>query len=187
MIEGARLAASLDVDTLILEGSGACVPPVEADATVCIVGDPGDALGALGPYRLLRADLVLAMRDAPPELAQLSAAPVLRARLEPEPAEELPPDARVAFFSTGAGACAGLDPLVSSRNLARRAELAEDLARAERERCDVYLTELKAAAIDTVAVHARRAGARVVFVRNRVVADGADLDALLAGLGAGDG
>ena len=41
----------------------------------------------------------------------------------------------------------------------------------------MYLTELKAAAIDTVAVHARRAGARVVFVRNRVVArDDADLD-----------
>ena len=33
----------------------------------------------------------------------------------------------------------------------------------------MFLTELKAAAIDTVAVHARRAGARVVFVRNRVV------------------
>jgi hypothetical protein len=76
--------------------------------------------------------------------------------------------------------------VVSSRNLARRAALAEDLDRAEREGCDVYLTELKAAAIDTVAVYARAAGARVVFVRNRVVADGADLDGALAGLaGAG--
>ena len=87
---------------------------------------------------------------------ELSAAPVVRVRLEPEPAEEIPAGARVAFFSTGAGEPAGLEPVVTSRNLARRAALEEDLARAEQERCDVYLTELKAAAIDTVAVHARR-------------------------------
>ena len=33
----------------------------------------------------------------------------------------------------------------------------------------MYLTELKAAAIDTVAVCARREGARVAFIRNRPV------------------
>ena len=38
-----------------------------------------------------------------------------------------------------------------------------------RERCDVYLTELKAAAVDTVAVRARAEGARVIFLRNRPV------------------
>ncbi len=185
MVEGARLAASLEgVDTLILEGSGACVPPIEADATVCIVGEPADALDALGPYRLLRADLVLAMRDAPPELVELSPAPVVRVRLEPEPAEPLPDGAKAAFFSTGAGDPAGIEPVVTSRNLARRPALEEDLARAQEERCDVYLTELKAAAIDTVAAHARRTGARVVFVRNRVVSDDADLDEQLARLAA---
>jgi cyclic 2,3-diphosphoglycerate synthetase len=185
MVEGARLAATLEgVDALILEGSGACVPPIAPDATVCVVGDPADAIQALGPYRLLRADLVLAMRDVPAALVELSPAPVVRVRLEPEPAEEIPAGARVAFFSTGPGDCAGLEPAVVSRNLARRAALDDDLARAAREGCDVYLTELKAAAIDTVAVHARRAGARVVFVRNRVTADDADLDDLLAGLGA---
>jgi len=184
MVAGARLAAGIEgVDTLILEGSGACVPPVEADATVCVVGDPDDALAALGPYRLLRADLVLAMRGAPAALRALCDCPVVETRLVPEPAEELPAGARVAFFSTGAGECAGVDPVVVSRNLARRGALAEDLARAEEEGCDLYLTELKAAAIDTVAAHARRAGARVVFVRNRVVAEGADVGALLAGLG----
>ena len=182
MVAGARLAASLEVDTLILEGSGACVPPVEAHATVCVVGDPADAVGALGPYRLLRADLVLAMREVPPEVEELAGGQVVRVGLEPEPAEAIPADARVAFFSTGTGEPAGLDPVVMSSNLARRAALADDLDRAEREGCDVYLTELKAAAIDTVAAHARGTGARVVFVRNRVVSDDADLDDLLAGL-----
>ena len=42
--------------------------------TVCVVGDPRDALEALGPYRLLRADLVLAMREVPAELARARAA-----------------------------------------------------------------------------------------------------------------
>src|SRR5688572_6304110 len=157
MVEGARLAAELeDVDALILEGSGACVPPVEADATVCIVGEPADALEALGPYRLLRADLVLAMRDAPQALAELAPGPVVRVRLQPEPAEPLPEGARTAFFSTGvAGDLDGVEPVVTSRNLARRKALEDDLAEAQKEGCDVYLTELKAAAIDMVASHAR--------------------------------
>jgi cyclic 2,3-diphosphoglycerate synthase len=185
MVEGARMAAALDdVDTLILEGSGACVPPVEADATVCVVGDPADALEALGPYRVLRSDLVLAMRDVPEELDRLCPGRVVRAWLAPEPAEEIPDDARVAFFSTSEGEIGGVRPVVASANLARRGALAEDLATAENGGCDVYLTELKAAAIDTVAVHARRVGARVVFVRNRLLSDDPDLDELLAGLAA---
>jgi hypothetical protein len=60
-----------------------------------------------------------------------------------------------------------VEPVVASANLARRSALAADLDRAAAERCDVYLTELKAAAIDTVAVRARAEGARVIFVRSR--------------------
>jgi predicted GTPase len=74
---------------------------------------------------------------------------------------------------------AGLEPVVASSNLARREALGADLDRAAAEGCDVYLTELKAAAIDTVAMHARREGARVVFVRNRPVGVDGDLDAAL--------
>jgi len=60
-------------------------------------------------------------------------------------------------------------PVLVSTNLARRAALAEDLDRATAEGAGVYLTELKAAAIDPVAMRARREGARVVFIRNRPV------------------
>jgi predicted GTPase len=67
---------------------------------------------------------------------------------------------------------------VASDNLARRAALAADVDRAAGEGCDVWLTELKAAAIDTVARRALDEGARVVFVRNRPVGDGLD-DALV--------
>jgi flavin-dependent dehydrogenase len=103
----------------------------------------------------------------------------VRFELRPEPVEPLPADARVALFTTAVGPWEGLDPAVASANLARRSLLDGDLDRARAERCDVYLTELKAAAIDTVAMHARRDGARVVFVRNRPVGIGADLDAEL--------
>jgi cyclic 2,3-diphosphoglycerate synthetase len=175
---GAALAASLAPDALIFEGSGACVPAVEVDRTVCLAG-PG-ALDALGAYRLLRANLALVGEAVDAEaVARVCPGRVLRFELRPEPAEPLPDGARVALFSTGLGRPDGLEPVVASANLARRDALAEDLERAARERCDVYLTELKAAAIDTVAERARSEGARVVFLRNRPVGLDSDLDAAL--------
>jgi predicted GTPase len=88
----------------------------------------------------------------------------------------------VALFTTGAERCQDVEPVLVSTNLARRDVLAADLERAATEGCDVYLTELKAAAIDTVAVEARRRGAHVAFVRNRPVGLDGDLDAALVKL-----
>jgi cyclic 2,3-diphosphoglycerate synthetase len=159
---GAALAAALpEVGALIFEGSGSCIPPVEVDRSVCVIG-PG-VPQPLRRYALLRAQLLLAHEDAdaPPE--------AVRFALRAEPAEPLPDGARVALFTTGATAVDDVEPVVSSANLARRGALTADLERARSERCDVYLTELKAAAIDTVARHAEQHGARVVFVRNRPV------------------
>lgn len=175
---GAQLAASLEPDALILEGSGSCIPPVEADVTVCIVGAHAD-LSGLGIYPLLRSDLALLMGDQPPEEFPCRA---LRCRLEIEPVEPPPGDARLAFFTTGAPSVDSLDPVVASTALARRAELERDLDRAAAERCDVYLVEIKAAAIDTVAVRAEREGARVIFLRNRPIALDGDLDSELLDL-----
>jgi cyclic 2,3-diphosphoglycerate synthase len=159
---GAALAAALPaVGALIFEGSGSCIPPVEVDRTVCVIG-PGEP-EPMADYALLRAQLLLAHENAvAPEGA-------LRFTLRPEPAEPLPDGARVALFTTGAPACDGVAPLVASTNLARRSALAADMERAAAESCDLYLTELKAAAIDTVARHAAERGARVVFLRNRPV------------------
>ena len=164
--EGAALAAWLQPGLIVFEGSGSCIPPVEVDRTVCIVGPGGPE--PLSDYRLLRADLVLSHEAA--------AAPpgALRFELRPEPAEPLPERARVALFTTGAPWCDGVEPVVASTNLARREALAGDLDRAVTEGCDVWLTELKAAAIDTVATRARSEGVRVAFVRNRPVGDGLD-------------
>ena len=168
--QGAALAASLGPGCLIFEGSGSCVPPVQVDRTLCIAG-AGEAEPMSG-YALLRADLVLAREGAPAPPGALAL------ELCPESTEPLPDNARVALFTTGAEDCRGIEPVVVSTNLARRSALAGDLDRAVAERCDVWLTELKAAAIDTVAMRARAEGAQVVFVRNQPVGDGLD-EALL--------
>ena len=59
---GVTTANGLGGDFTILEGSGAALPPVHADATALVVpaGVPHEYVrGYLGPYRLLLADLVL--------------------------------------------------------------------------------------------------------------------------------
>ncbi|HEX2236201.1 MAG TPA: 2,3-diphosphoglycerate synthetase [Actinomycetota bacterium] len=60
--EGVEIANGLPGDITLLEGSGAAIPPVDADATVLVV--PASAsddhiAGYFGPYRLLLADLVV--------------------------------------------------------------------------------------------------------------------------------
>jgi len=160
---GGALAASLEPDAIVFEGSGACIPPVEVDRTVCILG--AGRPEPFAEYRLARADLVLAAEGAPDPPAGS-----LPFSLEAEPLEAVPEDARVAVFTTGGTRVRGIpEPVLSSTSLARRGALAAELERAAAERCDVYLTELKAAAIDTVAPRARAEGARVVFIRNRPV------------------
>ena len=174
MVEAAELGAALARGALLLEGSGSCIPPVAADRTVCVVGSR--SIDGLDSYRVLRADLCLTFADV--DCPGRS----IRIALRPEPAAPVPQGARVAAFTTRAERCEGVDPVVSSRNLSSRAALAADLDRAVAERCDVYLTELKAAAIDTVAARAREVGARVIFLRNRPVGVDADLDAALLDL-----
>jgi cyclic 2,3-diphosphoglycerate synthetase len=199
--EGVKLALEEDPGIVVLEGSGAALPSVAVDRTVCATGAtraPVDALSYLGPLRLLRSDLVTVFgaralaADARHDLVRRLAEWVPREAIvlcdmEPEPAEPVPPDARVACFTTSqplaerdqreALARHGVAPRHWSANLARRRALEQDVEDALRDGCDLFLTELKAAAIDVVATRAATAGARVVFLRNRPVAiEGESLD-----------
>src|SRR5207253_981951 len=61
---GVELANARPEELVIFEGSGTAVPPVHADATVCVVSALGASdqellLGYLGAYPLLLADLVV--------------------------------------------------------------------------------------------------------------------------------
>ncbi|HWL65497.1 MAG TPA: 2,3-diphosphoglycerate synthetase [Actinomycetota bacterium] len=60
--EGVALANDLPGDLLILEGSGAAIPPVHADATIVVLPAHVDLeylRGYMGPYRLLLSDLAV--------------------------------------------------------------------------------------------------------------------------------
>ena len=91
---------------------------------------------------------------------------------------------RVAFFSTATPASADLladhlrdaheaDVTLVSTDLAGRAALRDAVAAAA-DRADVFLTEIKAAAVDVVAEAAARMGKELVFCDNEPVAAAVD-------------
>jgi cyclic 2,3-diphosphoglycerate synthetase len=166
--DGARLAASLDPDLVVFDGSGASLPPVAADARILVVNGAHDVRAGLNAYRVLVSDIVVdtggADRDAIAEIADL---PVVSAELRLEPMKPLG-GRRTAVFTTGPAPTDGLDTEVVhvSRDLANRDALRAELETLEAE---VYLVELKAAAIDVVAETALARGAEVVLAANEVV------------------
>jgi cyclic 2,3-diphosphoglycerate synthetase len=175
VLAGAALAAERKPDIVVFDGSGAAIPPVAADARVLVAHD---VTSGLNPYRVLVSDLVLTMDDGVAEQARsLTAAPVLQFDLRLRPVTPLD-GRRTAVFTTGPAPVDHLDADVVhvSRNLARRDLLGAELGGLDAE---VFLVEIKAAAIDVVAEAALERGAEVVFADNEVVADGLD-DALLA-------
>jgi cyclic 2,3-diphosphoglycerate synthetase len=173
VLGGARLAATCAPDVVVFDGSGAAIPPIATDARILVAHD---LESGLNPYRALISDLVLAMDEGVVEAAGMLGVPALLFELRLRPAQPLAGRA-VAVFTTGAAPLDHLDGVVfSSRNLADRDLLWRDLEAVD---ADVYLVELKAAAIDLVAETAAARGAEVVFADNEVVAPGLD-DALLA-------
>src|SRR5205823_4829591 len=56
VLEGARLAESLEPDLVVFDGSGAAIPPIAADARILVAHD---LESGLNPYRALISDLVL--------------------------------------------------------------------------------------------------------------------------------
>jgi cyclic 2,3-diphosphoglycerate synthetase len=63
---GVAVANGRPEPLVLLEGSGRCIPPVHADATVLVApatADPELLVGYLGAYRLLLSDLLVATMD----------------------------------------------------------------------------------------------------------------------------
>ena len=170
---GARLAAEREPNVVVFDGSGAAIPPIAADRRILVVGPGQDATEFLNPYRVLISDLVLVLGAAPLEpIRALKSVPVIPFDLRLRPLEPLR-GRRVAVFTAGPARIDHLDAEVvdMSANLANRARLRQDLARVD---ADVYLVELKAAAIDVVAEVAAERGVEVVLAANDVVSDELD-------------
>jgi cyclic 2,3-diphosphoglycerate synthase len=169
--------------------------------------DPGLVAGYLGAYRILLADLVVLTGCEEPlvtraGLGRLREAiaevrpdvPVLATVFRVDPAE--PVDGRrVALFSTAPEEVHerirrhlekehGAEVALVSGNLSNRERLRADLESDEAASAEVYLVEIKAAAIDVVAEAASERGIDVVFAQNAVLpAEGeGDVDAALRDL-----
>jgi cyclic 2,3-diphosphoglycerate synthase len=187
--DGAALAASLGPELVVFDGSGAALPPIAAGARVLVVGvhqDPLVATGYLNAYRHRLADLVVLTSGddavARERLRGLSRAlvregvAVVATVLRPRP---LAPVAgrRVAFFGTAPAVANeatamhlrethGAEVVAVSGALADRPTLRAELSRVQ---ADVFVVELKAAAIDMVAEEAAERGVELVLVANDVV------------------
>ena len=173
VLEGSRVAGQFDPELLVFDGSGAALPPVEADARILVTNGGHDARAGLNAYRVLVSDLLVDTGGADRDVIRsISDVPVVAAELRLRPSEPLL-GRRTAVFTTGPAPTDGLDAEIVyvSRNLARRDALREELERVE---ADVYLVELKAAAVDVVAEAALARGADVVLAANDVVS--AELD-----------
>jgi cyclic 2,3-diphosphoglycerate synthetase len=187
--DGAAVGGGGAPAVVVFDGSGAALPPIAADRTVVVVGghqDPRVATGYLNAYRLLCADVVLvtmAEEGAPWEAVYDGVArgtragtPVVATTLHPRPLESVR-DRSVAYFCAAPVEAhdrlrAHLEEAHGARvvhvsgNLADRPALHAELAGVS---ADVYLVELKAAAVDVVAEAALDRGAEVVLAANDVV------------------
>jgi cyclic 2,3-diphosphoglycerate synthetase len=172
VVEGARLAADRSPDVVVFDGSGAAIPPVAVGARILVAHD---LEAGLNPYRALVSDLVLTMDDGVAAAAEELGRRAIRFDLQLRVVEPLA-GRRAAVFTTGSARVDHLDEVVfTSRNLSDRERLRRDLDGLD---ADVYVVELKAAAIDLVAEVAASRGVDVVPACNDVVAPGLD-DAIL--------
>lgn len=202
VVEGARLADTLDARILILEGSGAALPPVKVDAAILIAGahQPRDHVsGFFGTYRLLICDLVvLAMCEEPmatqkmveekiADIAEIRpGVRVVRTVFRPRPIE--PIESQTVFFASTAPPAmmdrlsqfleeeSGCRVVGSSPHLSNRPLLRADIEASPEFDC--MLTELKAASVDVATEFARQMGKRVVYCDNEPVVVGEAPEAL---------
>jgi cyclic 2,3-diphosphoglycerate synthetase len=202
-----EVANAASPDLILLEGSGAAIPPVAADATILVVGGatkPEDLHAPLWPYRLLLADLVVTTMASEPTvstqaLSALSSSIDELARgvaqvktvFRPAPRESVV--GRSVFYATTAPVAAGgsirghLEEAHGARvvgishHLADRSALETDLDQAEGT-YEVLVTELKAAAVDVATRKALEAGAAVVYADNLPVSVDGDLSSQITAL-----
>jgi len=188
VLEGARVAADLAPDLVVFDGSGAALPPIATDRTIAVVGghqSPAVAAGYLNAFRLLLADVVVVtMAEAGSEWERTyeavktvvpSKVDVVPTVLRPRPMTSVR-ERKVAYFCT---APPGVHDVIAehleaehgayvvhvSGSLADRSALQGEL---EATAADVFLVELKAAAVDVVAEFGSANEIEVVLAANDV-------------------
>jgi cyclic 2,3-diphosphoglycerate synthetase len=186
-----RRAEALDPGVLVLEGSGAAIPPAQWNAGILVVNagaDPEALCGYFGLYRLLLTDLVvLTMVEESVDIHRLDEITqcilsrpfkqpkVVRTIFRPYPLGEI--EGKKVWFATTAPHEAnailtnhlnetfGAEVIGISHALGNREALRRDVESARD--ADAVLVELKAAAVDVVTEYGLRQGKEVIYVDNR--------------------
>jgi cyclic 2,3-diphosphoglycerate synthetase len=183
VLEGAALAAEREPELAIFDGSGAAIPPVGTGARILVTStaQPTEVVtGYLNTYRILVSDLVIVTGGVDDALVEaihdVKELPVVPVELRPRPVAPVA-GRNVAYFSTAPAHAHeaierhlreehGAEVALVSGNLARRDALRAEVARVDAE---VYVVEIKAAAIDVVAEAALERDVEVVFADNDLV------------------
>ncbi len=191
MIDGAKLANDLNADLVILEGSGAAIPPIKSDKNISIIGvnQPiNNIKNYFGPFRIKLGDLVvLTMCEEPMadenkilEIIEFikdvnPKSTVIPTVFRPKPLENIE-NKNVLFATTAPDSVK--DVLIKyleenfncnvvgiTPHLSNRPLLQKDIEKYIDD-TDVVLTELKAAAVDVVTKDSLEAGLEVVYCDN---------------------
>jgi len=191
MKRGAETANSLDADFIILEGSGAAIPPVKSNRHIVLVGANQPIMNIknfFGPFRVRLADLViLTMCEEPmaddgkvEEIVEFiesvnPEAEVVATVFRPKPLGDIG-GKNVLFATTAPDSVKdilveyleseyGCRVVGTTPHLSNRPLLQRDIERYIDD-ADVMLTELKAAAVDVATKDALEAGLEVIYCDN---------------------
>jgi cyclic 2,3-diphosphoglycerate synthase len=191
MKKGAHLANDVDADFVIMEGSGAAIPPIKTDKQIVLVGVNQPVINIenfFGPFRIRLGDLVvLTMCEEPmasPEKVKRvedfikeinPAATVIPTVFRPKPLGDV--SGKKVLFATTAPESVksvlvdhledkyGCKVVGTTPHLSNRPLLQKDIEKYIDE-ADVMLTELKAAAVDVATKDSLEAGLEVVYCDN---------------------
>ena len=192
VLEGARLANTLDTRITVFDGSGAAIPPVEVEGRVLIAGAHGDpeyVTGYLGAYRLLVSDLLLLTMSEEPMAGEEKVRGIIEAVREVRPDLQVIPvvfrprpvgevrGLKVAYVSTAPWAILdklckhleegyGCEVVAASGSLSDRRRLDLELEEMRGLGVEAYLTEIKAAAVDVITRRGAEEGKPVFYCDN---------------------
>jgi len=188
--EGIKLAESLNPEIIIIEGSGASVPPVKTDFSICVVGAHQqwqNITGYLGIYRILTSDFIfMTMCEEPvakkADIDYLTGqilkikkdARIIKSIFRPEPLLGI--EGKKVFLVLTANNIIEhkIREYIEERykckivrisfNLSNRKKLFEELS--EPGHYDMLLTELKAASVDMVTEFAVNLKKEINYLNN---------------------
>lgn len=189
--KGAELANEVESDFVIMEGSGAAVPPIKTNKHIVLVGanQPIHNLKMFfGPFRIQLGDLVILTMCEEPMASKEKVdsimefindinpqAEVIPTVFRPKPLEDIS-DKNILFATTAPDSIKdvlinhleenyGCKVVGTTPHLSNRPLLQKDIEKYIDD-VDVMLTELKAAAVDVATKDALEAGLGVVYCDN---------------------